>query len=149
MPFTPGYRTGVDANGDGSARNDVAFVPDASALGELAGTWSCLADQVGAFAERNSCRGPTRSTLNAGVRIGLTALGSRTVSLTLEGFNLIEDQTGIVDSALLLVDPAQPIQRSADGTTVTVPVSVNPDFGKVVIPATRGRILRVGLRIGG
>ena len=27
-PFTPGYRAGVDANGDGSALNDVAFVPD-------------------------------------------------------------------------------------------------------------------------
>ena len=34
-PFTPGYRTGVDANGDGSARNDVAFVPTATELGSL------------------------------------------------------------------------------------------------------------------
>jgi hypothetical protein len=149
LPFTPGYRVGVDANGDGSARNDVAFVPDASTLGSLAGSWSCLADQAGDFAARNSCRGPSSSTLNAGVRFGFAGLGGRTLYLTVEGFNLAEDKSGVVDSALLLVDPTKPIQVSADGSTVTVPVTVNPSFGKVVLPATRGRILRIGLRLGG
>ncbi len=147
-PFTPGYRVGVDANGDGSARNDVAFIPDVSTLGDLATSWSCLANQAGSFAARNSCRGPTSSTLNAGLRLGLLALGGRTVSVTLEGFNLIEDKSGIVDSALLLVDPTQAIGRGANGV-VTLPTTVNPNFGKVVVPATRGRILRVGIRIGG
>jgi hypothetical protein len=148
-PFTPGYRTGVDANGDGSARNDVAFVPSATELGSLAGSWSCLADQAGGFAVRNSCRGPTSSTLNAGLRVAVLSAGGRPVYLTVEGFNLIEDKSGIVDSALLLVDPNRPIQRSADGSVVTIPTTINPDFGTVVLPRTPGRILRVGLRIGG
>lgn len=148
-PFTPGYRTGVDINGDGSVRNDVAFVPDVSTLGDLAGSWSCLSGQAGSFAERNSCRGPTRSTLDASLSLGVAATGGHTVYLTVEGFNLIESKSGIIDQALLLVNPSQPIQRSADGSTVTVPVTVNPNFGQVIVPDTRGRILRVGLRIGG
>ncbi len=148
-PFTPGYRTGVDANGDGSARNDVAWIPPLSELGDLAGSWPCLADQAGGFADRNSCRGPSSSTLNAGVRLGIAAVGGRTLSLTVEGFNLIENSSGLVDTALLLVDPTNPIQRSGDGTVVTLPTTVNPAFGQVILPATPGRILRVGFRIGG
>ncbi len=146
LPFTPGYRAGVDANGDGSALNDVAFVPSRTELGSLAGAWPCLTAQVGEFAARNSCRGPSSSTLNAGLRLGLLDLRGRTLYLTVEGFNLVEDRSGIVDSALLLVDPSKPLQRS--GGTVTIPVTVNPDFGKVVLPFTRGRILSVGLSIG-
>ncbi|MCG6956097.1 MAG: hypothetical protein LJF04_08905, partial [Gemmatimonadetes bacterium] len=148
-PFTPGYRTGVDANGDGSARNDVAFVPSATQLGSLASSWSCLADQAGGFAARNSCRGPSSSTLNASLRLAVLSSGDRPVYLTLEGFNLIEDKSGIVDSALLLLDPGQPIQRTADGSVVAIPTTVNPDFGTVILPRTPGRILRVGFRIGG
>jgi hypothetical protein len=149
QPFTPGYRAGVDANGDGSMRNDVAFVPDLTSLDGLAGGWSCLTNQLEQFAARNSCRGPARQSLDAGIRLGLTSLSGRTVSLTVEGFNLIEDESGVLDRALLLVSPDAPLVRSGDGSTVTLPVTVNPDFGKVVFPSTRGRILRVGLRIGG
>lgn len=148
-PFTPGYRTGVDANGDGSARNDVAWIPDASALGDLANAWPCLADHTGGFAERNSCRGPDRSSLNAGVRVGLVAVGGRTVSLTFEGFNLLQNDAGLVDNALLLVDPSSPLERSSGGSVVTIPTTVNPDFGKVIFPAVPLRIVRVGFRIGG
>ncbi len=148
-PFTPGYRAGVDANGDGSARNDVAWIPDVSQLGDLASAWPCLADQAGGFAARNSCRGPTRSTLNAGLRLGLVAIGGRAVSVTVQGFDLLKDATGLVDSALLLVDPSSPITRSADGSVVTVPTTVNPDFGKVIFPSLPGRIVRIGIRIGG
>jgi hypothetical protein len=149
MPFTPGYRVGVDANGDGSFRNDVAHVPGGDELGDLAGEWDCLSSQAGGFAERNSCRGPERSTLDAAVRVGLTELGGRRVWLTVEGFNLIEDEGGIVDDALFLVDPDAPLGGVDGNGPVTLPLSVNPDFGDVILPAARGRILRVGLRVGG
>ena len=56
-PFTAGYRAGVDANGDGSALNDVAFVPDDPAVLDLAGRWDCLATDLERFAKRNRCRG--------------------------------------------------------------------------------------------
>ena len=28
-------------------------------------------------------------------------------------------------------------------------LSVNPDFGKVIVPSNQGRVLRIGLRLGG
>ncbi len=146
-PFTPRYRMGVDANGDGSHRNDVAFVPtDLSALSE---SWSCLSDQGGAFASRNSCRGPSSHTVNVRVRYTFAQLVGHPASITVDGLNLIETSGGIIDDALLLVDPDGTITTSPDGSTVTIPTLVNANFGQVLYPTSRGRMLRVGLRIGG
>lgn len=145
LPFTPGYRPGVDANGDGSYRNDVAFV-DAALVDPLLGDWSCLSDSVGGFAERNSCRGPAVHSVDVRLRFTLGRLMGRDASLVLDGFNLIESEDGLVDDALLLVDPAGTLSTS--GGTVTVPVIANPGFGQVLYPSTRGRVLRVGFRIG-
>ncbi len=149
LPFSPRYRTGVDANGDGSGQNDIAFVPDASQLGNLLSEWPCLGDQASGFAKRNSCRGPTRHSVDASLRIGIGKVGDRTVRLVVDGLDLIEDKGGILDEALLLVDPSATLTTSNDGGTVSVPVIVNPNFGSVLIPGTRGRILRVGFRVGG
>ena len=147
LPFTPRYRLGVDANGDGSVANDVAFVSDAATLGALAEEWSCLGDQAGGFAVRNSCRGPEQHSVDARVEVSLGRLGGRTARLTLDGFNLVEGSGGVIDDALLLVDPSGAI--TTDGSTVTIPVEVNPSFGQVLYPSSRGRMLRVGVRIGG
>lgn len=145
-PFTPGYRGGVDVNGDGSGWNDPAFIPDAGSLGEL-GSEDCLADAAGGFVERNACRAPARQSLDARIAVGLGSLGGQSVELRLEGFNLLESEGGMVDDALFLVDPDAPISTSSDGT-VTIPTLVNPDFGEVVFPDSPGRILRIGFRIG-
>jgi len=149
LPFTPGYRLGVDANADGSTRNDVAYVPDTGQLGSLADDWSCLADQAGGFAERNSCRGPSVHDLSLRLRFGFATFGGRTATLVLDGFNLIESSAGVIDNALLLVDPTGSITTSPDGATVTIPTTVNDGFGKVVYPSSRGRMLRIGVRIAG
>jgi hypothetical protein len=138
----------VDANGDGSVENDVAVVPDGGQLGELESSWSCLESQRGGFARRNSCRGPEEHALDLRLRVGLGEVGGRAVSLLLDGFNLVESGGGVVDDALLLVAPAATLTTSPDGSRVTIPVTVNPDFGQVLYPSTRGRMLRVGLRIG-
>jgi hypothetical protein len=61
----------------------------------------------------------------------------------------VEPSGGVIDDALLLVDPTSAITTSPDGTTVTIPVTVNPEFGRVVYPSSRGRMLRLGVRIGG
>ena len=55
----------------------------------------------------------------------------------------------MVDDALLLVDANGSMTTSADGLTVTIPMAVNPGFGDVLYPSTRGRMLRIGLKIGG
>lgn len=145
LPFTPRFRDGVDANGDGSIRNDVAYV-DAAVVDPLLSDWPCLEDQVGGFAVRNSCRGPAVHSLDVRLRLRLGMLAGREASLVLDAFNLVESEAGIIDDALLLVDPTGAITTS--GSTVTIPFVVNPDFGSILYPASRGRMLRIGVRIG-
>jgi hypothetical protein len=143
LPFTPGYRYGVDVNGDGSGANDPAFIPRSDALPDR----DCLDDHLGAFVARNACRGPARQSLDARITVGLGTLGGQPVELRLDGFNLVESEAGLVDHALFLVDPDAPLATGPDGT-LTVPTLVNPDFGEVVLPSSPGRILRIGFRIG-
>lgn len=145
LPFTPGYRAGVDANGDGSVSNDVAFV-DAASVAPLLEDWECLRSQVGAFAARNSCRGPSEHTLDIGLTFRLGTLWGRTASLVVDALDVIETEDGVLDTALLLVDPTGTVTTA--GRTVTVPVTANPDFGRVIYPSSRGRMLRIGLRLG-
>jgi hypothetical protein len=72
MPFTPGFRTGVDVNGDGSFDNDPAFVDDGIVgVSDLFGRWDCLRGQVGRFAARNACRGKGVHTLDARLAVPL------------------------------------------------------------------------------
>lgn len=146
LPFTPGLRLGVDANGDGSVRNDVAYVPED---GLLLDSDSCLVGQGGAFAVRNSCRGPDMHTVNARLRVRLGALGGRSATLTVDALNLMEYSGGVVDQALLVADPAGTITASTDGSTVTTPLTINDAFHTVRYPISRGRMIRVGVRIGG
>ena len=148
-PFTPGYRMGVDANADGSMRNDVAFVPSGSDLGALATEWTCLQDQGGRFARRNSCREGNRHSLDVRLQILVGSFGGREARFTIEGFNLIEAKEALLDDALLLIDPNGSISRSADGSTVTLPTLLNPDFGQPLYHTGRGRMIRIGLRVGG
>jgi hypothetical protein len=145
VPFTPRYRTGVDANGDGSFRNDVAFVDDAL-VGSIPGLDACVSDQLGEFAARNSCRGPSAHALDLRLSFRLSQLMGRDVSLVVDGLDLIEAEEGVIDDALLLVDPSGTITSA--GGVVTIPLLANPDFGSLMYSSSRGRMLRVGLRIG-
>ena len=147
--FTPGYRRGVDANGDGSSENDVPFVPQPDELGTLHADWACLRNQSGGFAVRNSCRGPAQQGLDARVRIALGQVGRHDASLFVDGLNLLETKDGLIDNALLLVDPDAGLTVDSGGTWVGVPYQINPSFGDILLPTSRGRMLRVGVRIGG
>jgi hypothetical protein len=138
-------RSGADINGDGSAFNDVAFVPSRQLLGELADEWSCLASQAGSFAERNSCREPARHELDLAVEVRLFKLGNSALSLVIEGMNLTDSESGLRDSSLLLPNADLPI--SSSGTTVSIPMIVNPNFGDLLVPTNAGRTLRATLRI--
>jgi hypothetical protein len=88
-PFTPRYRDGVDANGDGALRNDVAYV-DAAMVDPLVSDWPCLDSQVGGFAVRNACRGPSNHSLDVRLRFRVGTLAGREASLVVDGFTLIE-----------------------------------------------------------
>ncbi len=147
-PFTPGFRDGVDANGDGSARNDPAFV-DGSLPGmqPLLAAWGCLGSQVGQFAVRNSCRASAVHTLDVRLALIPFRVGGAPVELVVDGLNLVDSDVGDVDRALYLVDPSRAVSRDPVTGDVTVPLIVNPNFGERVARWTTGRRLRVGLRV--
>jgi hypothetical protein len=143
-PFTPGLAPGVDANGDGSFTNDPAFVDDTlPGMADLLAGASCLRTQVGRFAQRNSCRDPGVGTLD--LRLGIAPLSRYPLELWVEGFNLTEPAQGVWDHALYTVDPAAPLAKT--GGRVTIPYVVNPNFGKLLVNQTPGRVVRVGLRV--
>jgi len=146
-PFTPGFRDGVDANGDGASGNDPAFVSDTvSGAAAVLGKWSCLRQQLGQFAARNSCRGPAIASVDARLVVRLLAVLGAPAELVVDGVNLVSTNEGIVDRALYLVDPSRTMTTNAVTGVVTVPLIANPNFGKLLIRRSAGAGLRAGLR---
>jgi hypothetical protein len=146
-PFTPGFRDGVDANGDGAWGNDPAYVDDQIAGADSVITaWSCLQDQVGRFVDRNSCRGAGIKRLDLRVVLGPFRLGLP-VELVLDGLNVLDAAYADVDRALYLVDPGAALTTDPATGTVTVPLMTNPNFGKAIRRYGSGRALRLGIRV--
>ena len=147
-PFTPGFREGVDANGDGSYLNDPATVDEAvPGVSELLGQWDCLRREAGrSFVERNACRGPAERTLDVRLVLGPVQLGYP-VELVIDALNLLEANAVDVDRALYLLDPLLATTVDPQTGDVTVPLMVNPDFGRPVVRRGAGRFLRLGLRV--
>ncbi len=148
LPFTPGFRHGVDANGDGSSRNDPAYVDDqVPGMTELLSGWECLGSQVGSFAERNSCRGPGLQTLDVRLSLSPVSIGRYPVELVVDGLNLLDADVADLDRAVYLVDRDGSL--SVDGATgdVTVPLLANGNFGNPVARRGVGRAVRIGLRV--
>ena len=145
LPFTPGFRPGVDLNADGGGNNDPVFVDPTldAALG--AGSCSVVA---GGFAERNSCRGKSVQALDLELSIGLpvTLKGGGTLRLTIDGFNVVSSKTGVLDRAVLLIDPAQTLSAGGNGR-VTVPFVANANFGSLLSRRVEPRLIRFGLRM--
>lgn len=145
-PFTPAFRAGVDANGD-YASNDPAFIDDAiEGMDVLLDRWQCLRDGVGEFAERNSCRGDALHFLD--LRVGFTArFAGTSARLFADVLNLLEQDLAAPDRALYLIDADSPLAVDAAGSTVTVPLVVNPSFGEPVRPLSTGRVYRIGIEV--
>ena len=149
FPFTPGFRNGVDANGDGSFQNDPAFVDDQiPGVADLTSAWNCLRGQVGKFAERNSCRGDPSHVLDLRLSVQSVRLGDHVVSVVAEGLNLLDPELAEVDRALYLVDPSGTLTLDPVTGDVAVPLIVNPAFGRPVTRWSTGRSFRFGLRLG-
>ena len=93
-PFTPGFRDGVDVNGDGSGFNDPAFV-DIAVPGtqELVNSWECLSALVGRFADRNSCRQPGVHSLNVRLAFTIGAPQGTSAEVFADGINLLESRS--------------------------------------------------------
>ncbi len=146
LPFTPGFRPGVDANGDGAA-NDPAFVSDTvTGAAAVLKKWACLRRQIGQFAARNSCRGPDVAGADARLAIQLFTVSGGPLELVVDGLNLITTNDGVVDRALFLVDPARALTTNPATGVVTVPLVANPNFGKLLYRYSPAATLRAGIR---
>lgn len=148
VPFTPGFPAGVDVNGDGSGLNDPAYVDDTlPGMGDLLTRWPCLRPQVGDFADRNSCRLDSRHSLAVRGALGFASGRRFTGGLFAEVIGLLDDRTGPVNTALYVVDPDAPLVRDPAAGTVTLPLSVNPEFGEPINDFTIGPHIRVGIYV--
>lgn len=145
LPFTPGFRDGVDINGDGWS-NDPAFVDrTVTGLPEVISAWPCLAQSEGTFAARNSCRGDARQFLDLAVQAPVLRFGGAAGGVFAQVFNVLDSRHEQPDAALYLVDPGAPLGVS--GARVTVPLVANPNFGEPLGRRTAGRLLRLGVSL--
>ncbi len=148
LPFTPGFRSGVDVNGDLGGNNDpvaIDAVQNPSGSGVYA---SCDRTGVGGFAARNSCRASGVGSLDARVAIPVPfGNGPGRLMLTLEGFNLVASTTGVVDRAALLIDPSGTLSNDLSTGAVQIPYASNPQFGTLLRRGGEPRVVRFGLRV--
>lgn len=97
-PFT--YTVNSDANGDGFAGNDRIYVPasaddislrtpsDWATLDEYISSEPCLDEARGTLLERNSCRGPWQTYINARITKVFPTFNGQSLELSLDIFNL-------------------------------------------------------------
>lgn len=148
LPFTPGFRQGVDPNGDGAGGNDPAYL-DAAITG-ISSALSAAGCSSGTnvFAARNSCREDAAHSLDLRFSVGLPLVaqdGSR-LSVVLDAFNVVSSAVGLVDRALVLVDPNGALIVDGQGN-ITLPLVVNPNFGNLQSRRSDPRLFRIGVRM--
>ncbi|MGI9628886.1 MAG: hypothetical protein ACR2QM_18775, partial [Longimicrobiales bacterium] len=130
-PFTPAYRQGVDLNADGSGFNDVPLLDPQLGAGALG--WSCLDTASARVATRNDCRGSAVHEVDLTVLAGIPNVAG--AKLRVDLVNAFSSEWGRLDNAVYLVDASGP---SVDS------LLLNPDFGRITVPLTAPRMLRVG-----
>ncbi len=147
-PFTPGVGAAIDANGDGVAGNDPAFVDGTVAgMQALLDRYDCLRQNTGHFAERNACRDPLRQRVDAWLTLDLPGLGNATSRLTVQALNLGGAGASVYDHALYRLDPNAPLVVDAAAGTITVPLVANPHFGEALFQAADTPRVRITLTV--
>ncbi len=147
-PFTPGFGRAIDANGDGVAGNDPAFVDESiEGVQELQGDWECLRTNAGQLAERNSCRLRSQTLLDAWLGIRIPGVGPVVPELRIEALALDGEEVDRVDAALYRLDPTGTLTVDDASGEVNVPLVVNPRFGTRLSPVRELTRFRVSLRM--
>jgi len=146
--FTPGFRAGVDANGDGSDRNDPAFVTDTvQGASALISASDCLRAQIGRFAARNSCREPDASALDLRLGVVLTSRGALRTELVVDALGVVREGGDLIDRALYLVDGTRAIATNPATRVTNVPLVANPNFGKPLVRRGGDVLFRAGIKV--
>lgn len=142
-PFTPGFGRGIDANADGVAGNDPAYV-DGSLPGmeALQAQWPCLREYEGQFVARNACRAYDRTLLDLWLGWTLPIAGVRP-QLRVEALALDHEGMGVLETALYQLDPAGDLTVDSGTGTVNVPLQVNPRFGRGLQPSPELARIRI------
>jgi hypothetical protein len=146
LPFTPGFRPGVDMNGDGSWSNDPAILTGAPDVSSLLAEWGCEVPVDGGIVPRNGCRGSGVHDLDLRLVVGGISLGGLSLAVTGEVLGVLESSDGFRDTALFLVDPAAPLTLSEAGA-LSVPLLPNLQFGEIRRGHIPGRVFRFGVRV--
>jgi hypothetical protein len=147
VPFTPGFAPGVDANADGSAGNEPAFITGAvPGMEPLLQQWECLRAGLDGFAQRNSCRTDGVQNLDLRIALQIARFGGSAAEIFLDALNLTNSTEVFPDRALYRVDASGELEVAEDGV-VTVPLLANENFGKPLLRHVAGRQFRIGLRI--
>ena len=152
-PFTP--IVGGDINGDGNPFDDRAFVFDPANVGDTAvangmrrlaasvpgSIRSCLDEQLGKIAGRNSCRGPWSGSLNlrASLRPNLPRL-ERRLTVSVDAQNVLQGLDQLVHGSDNLRGWGEQLRpdtrlldvRGFDPNTAAFRYVVNEDFGKTI-----------------
>jgi hypothetical protein len=148
LPFTPGFRPGIDLNADGGGNNDPVAITGLAGLNEALAASGCTGATIGVFAARNSCREKMQQSLDLHLAVGVPigATGQRAL-IEVDAFNVVGTATGIVDRAAVLIDRAGTVTTDGAGNAV-VPLLVNSRFGSLLARRGEPRLIRIGLRMG-
>ena len=149
LAYTPGFRRGVDINGDGGGGNDPAFLDAGlTSLATALAAGGCTQTASNVFAERNSCRGKMVQGLDLNLKIVLPVklgTGPR-LAFQVDAFNVVSSATGQIDRALVLIDPSRPITTTGTGR-LSLPLIINPRFGTLQSRLGEPRLLRFGMSL--
>jgi hypothetical protein len=142
LPFTPGFSSALDLNGDGVPGNDPATIVVAAAQGR-----SCLLGQVGRIAERNSCRDPGIHRLAVRLSLDLRLAQGRMIQLFADGIDLFDSDLAVRDHALYRLDESEGSFLSTDRQNLDLTLIPNDRFGQAVTRLGAGRTVKLGLRL--
>ncbi len=121
---------------------------DPNRVADLLSQWECLRTQLGRFAKKNSCRADEINTLDVRLAFRVFEMAGYGVQIVADGLNLLDPKSAALDRALYLVDASRTLVTDPATGDVTVPLIVNPSFGRPAHFLSSGRFIRVGVKVG-
>ncbi len=87
-------------------------------------------------------------TLDLRASLRLFREGDYPIELVVDGLNLLDPDIAELDRAVYLVDASGSVTVDTVTRRTTVPLIVNPNFGRPAYRRSLGRSIRLGIRVG-